>query len=305
MIDKEISVVVQGAIDSLRTTEVLRSVRKHLPNSELILSTWEGSDTDGINADLILLNKDPGMVEVLGSSRNINRQITSTFEGLRHASRTFAIKLRSDCILVDGSILDWADRALQCVRPQASRIFAERIIICRHFTRNPMRSCYLHHPSDIIMFGKTDDLLQFWSSAPVNTGGIVTEQFLWSSCRHRVTGRAVGMNISAVNIWDSEQWLMANFYVVDTDELGIDIPAKTAINEVPGCGVDTCYTNEEWENISQLYSVTPRPWKRALLRTLRQNWYWRKQRLRRYAARILRVILRGKGRPSEQSDSSV
>lgn len=42
MIDsKDVSVVLQGAIDYRCTSDVVRSVRKFLPDSELIVSTWK------------------------------------------------------------------------------------------------------------------------------------------------------------------------------------------------------------------------------------------------------------------------
>jgi hypothetical protein len=74
--DKDISVVVQGPIhkqDNL-TKRVLESVRTHLPNAELILSTWKGSDVDGLDCDVLLLNDDPGAI----NGYNVNRQIVST-----------------------------------------------------------------------------------------------------------------------------------------------------------------------------------------------------------------------------------
>ena len=39
---KDISVVVQGAIDKEWTPLCLKSIRKYLPESEIILSTWGG-----------------------------------------------------------------------------------------------------------------------------------------------------------------------------------------------------------------------------------------------------------------------
>ena len=57
---KDISVVVQGAINSEVTPKCLESIRKYLPEAEIILSTWEGSDVVGLDYDKLVLNKDPG-----------------------------------------------------------------------------------------------------------------------------------------------------------------------------------------------------------------------------------------------------
>ena len=57
----DISVVVQGPIE--RTTEknitgtVCESIRKILPGAEIILSTWEGNDTQGIEFDKVIFNE--------------------------------------------------------------------------------------------------------------------------------------------------------------------------------------------------------------------------------------------------------
>ncbi|TXJ44182.1 hypothetical protein EPJ70_08075 [Brachyspira aalborgi] len=55
---KDISVVVQGAIDKGYTPLCLKSIRKYLPESEIILSTWEGSDVENLDYDVLVLNKD-------------------------------------------------------------------------------------------------------------------------------------------------------------------------------------------------------------------------------------------------------
>lgn len=60
---KDISVVVQGAINKEITPRCLQSIRTLLPNAEIILSTWEGSDVDGLDYDKLVLNKDPGAVK--------------------------------------------------------------------------------------------------------------------------------------------------------------------------------------------------------------------------------------------------
>ena len=57
---KDISIVVQGAVDPKNTPKCLTSIRKYLPGAEIILSTWEGTDCTGLDYDVLVLNKDPG-----------------------------------------------------------------------------------------------------------------------------------------------------------------------------------------------------------------------------------------------------
>ena len=60
MIDlKDISVVVQGAITNY-TKLCLESIRKYLPGAEIILSTWDDSNIDRLDYDVVIFNKDPG-----------------------------------------------------------------------------------------------------------------------------------------------------------------------------------------------------------------------------------------------------
>ena len=52
---EDISVVVQGAIDKFNTPKCLKSIRKVLPRAEIVLSTWEKSDVNGLDYDILVL----------------------------------------------------------------------------------------------------------------------------------------------------------------------------------------------------------------------------------------------------------
>ena len=45
---RDISVVVQGPIHKGRTKKCLQSIRKNLPEAEIILSTWDDNCTTGL-----------------------------------------------------------------------------------------------------------------------------------------------------------------------------------------------------------------------------------------------------------------
>ena len=57
---RDISIVVQGAVSPRLTSQSLKQLRKLFPESEIILSTWEDSDTKNLNYDILVLNVDPG-----------------------------------------------------------------------------------------------------------------------------------------------------------------------------------------------------------------------------------------------------
>jgi hypothetical protein len=81
-----LSVIVQGAIHSEFTPLCLQSIRKYLPDAEIILSTWEGSNVDGLEYDILILNEDPGYKKHCRDN-NTNRQLVSIQGGLKKVSR--------------------------------------------------------------------------------------------------------------------------------------------------------------------------------------------------------------------------
>ena len=92
----EISVVVQGAVDKELTPKCLLSIRKYLPEAEIILSTWEGTDVSGLSYDKVLLNKDPGAFPYLRNSlksNNLNRYLVSSRNGIQKASKKYILKI--------------------------------------------------------------------------------------------------------------------------------------------------------------------------------------------------------------------
>lgn len=103
--DHDLSIVVQGPCTRQRSAEapsiddVLASLRSAFPQAEIIISTWIGSDLSGLEADAILLNRDPGALEhPRQRPNNINRMLRSTAKGLALASRPFCIKTRNDIL---------------------------------------------------------------------------------------------------------------------------------------------------------------------------------------------------------------
>jgi hypothetical protein len=163
--DRQVSVIVQGPIvggedesqPELSTRRCLQGIRRLLPNSEIILSTWKGTNTNHLPCDILIENDDPGCwIRKHGYRNNVNRQIVSTREGLRMASRPYAVKLRSDCELVHAGFLS----GFYCSEPRSAQLqlFNERVVACEMFFRNPAHVPLLFHISDLFMFGLRDDL---------------------------------------------------------------------------------------------------------------------------------------------------
>lgn len=161
----EVSVIVQGPIVA-ETADCLRSIRASFPNSEIILSTWKGSDVSALNYDILELNDDPGGMLVNfrpdpARLNNVNRMIRSTRVGLFRATRGFSLKTRTDVRFQSAKLLE-RRRELQ-VRSDRYRLFNEPVIASSRYTRNPKREFpYPFHVSDMVQFGRTVDLRKLW-----------------------------------------------------------------------------------------------------------------------------------------------
>lgn len=164
---RNISVVVQGPLDQVppegpvhrQAARVLASVRLHLPGSELILSTWRGSDCQGLDCDILVENEDPGTIHFppVAEMRNLKRLIVSTRNGISRASRPFLLKLRTDTMLHgDGFTRFWG---LHPARSEAYRFLKDRVVNCNIVAQSPHRHPgALPHPSDWAFFGRREDV---------------------------------------------------------------------------------------------------------------------------------------------------
>lgn len=159
--DKDISVVVQGPIIPELTSKCLSSVRKILPESQIILSTWEGSIVDGLDYDEIVLSKDPGAERVrkddVTAVNNINRQLVSTKAGCKKAKRPYLIKLRSDLLLKSARFLEEFQKYAT-----TGRHFQMKVLIVDYYTRHPYIIPVPFHPSDWFMFGRREDVASYY-----------------------------------------------------------------------------------------------------------------------------------------------
>ena len=161
----DISIVVQGACGSM-TCKSLASLRKAFPGAEIILSTWKGSNVSTIEADRIILCDDPGFSwadEVAGVPNNVNRQLVSTQNGLRYATRPYTLKTRSDILFHSASLLQYFGKYDEIPSPY----FHNRLLICNYYTRNPKVFGICFHPSDWILFGRTEDVCYYYANIPL------------------------------------------------------------------------------------------------------------------------------------------
>jgi len=165
--DEDISVVVQGRVEKDLTALCLASVRKYLPGAQLILSTYKGTNTAGLDFDDLVLSDDPGALKFNNTEYcNVNRMLVTSKAGIAYAVRPYILKLRSDLEL----------RSLDFIKYFAKydkfddnyRIYKERILCSILFTLKFEESSEKHmdipfHVSDWWYFGKAEDIHKLYS----------------------------------------------------------------------------------------------------------------------------------------------
>ncbi len=273
-----ISVVVQGAVignpsqPNLKqfTKLSLQSVRKVLPNAELILSTWEGSEVADLSYDVLILNRDPGAVtykDGLPACNNVNRQIESTKNGIAMATRSYVLKIRSDTELKGTGFLNYFGK--YPVRSPAS-ILQDKVIASTRFSYVPNYKMPLssYFPSDWFYFGLKDDVSNIWDiplapepettrwmtdpPKPFHQRGpslrYANEQYNWVTFlrKHRSVQFESMWDQTSKTIFDSEASIAGNLILISPEQAQIT-PLKYPDhwNFFNHCQ-EGCYTHSLW-----------------------------------------------------------
>ncbi|HEX8376894.1 MAG TPA: WavE lipopolysaccharide synthesis family protein [Pedobacter sp.] len=281
----DISVVIQGKVfgepgdpyEKQLTLQCIQSIKNLIPTAEIILSTWEGTNVSHLSYDKVVFNKDPGAItySVLDPTyfNNNNRQISSTYNGLKAATKLYAIKMRGDCKLLD---TDFTNYLKEYPRGTQHRFFKQRIVIPTKYTRNPRRIAQLIHPSDIFQVGLREDLLNLWDiplqPEPQTTRAIPlekkifnnallggahrmkfgAEQYIWYSfCKKNGLDLELKhySHIPPDKILASEISLINNFVIEEAVQLGVNIPKRMVAHFDKDL-----YKHSEWLTLSKRYT---------------------------------------------------
>jgi len=254
MIDsKELSVVVQGAVND-DTIKLLKSIRKFLPKSEVILSTWKGSNIDKFGGlyDILVLSDDPGAVvfdDLENKTNSLNRILISSQNGIARASRKYILRLRSDLVLKNNNVLKLIDDFN--IRNKDYSLFKQRILAYENFSikygmKNKIKQIMLFHISDWCYLGLKEDLEELFNISlvaepefsryfdthikkcsdifPERQWKMSPEQYFTSSnakkvCKELSFRDYLDVNDENVNI--SETFIINNFRVFSPKEWGI------------------------------------------------------------------------------------
>lgn len=180
---KDITVVIQGPIDwsvtkkfARPTTLVLtRSLRRLLPDARIVLSTWQGQRVEGLDYDTVIFSPDPQAQGAWPSytPNNVNRQIISTVAGLKAATTTFALKIRTDLVLTGVEFLN----IFEALKPLGgSEDLFDYPVLANNLTSRKTSAVVARipdqplpfHPADHFHFGLRTDLLRLWD-VPLQT----------------------------------------------------------------------------------------------------------------------------------------
>lgn len=281
---RDVSVVVQGPVHRKAerdlppdgTRRCLESVRRALPNAEVILSTWKGSDVSGLPADRIIFNVDPGPTAPrypIGATNNVNRQVVSTRAGLEHATRPLGFKLRTDMELEHGEALALIDAWPE--RSNDVRVLHKRVVVPTYYNFNPRRVYprLVYAYSDWCHLGLLEDLLAIWSTPHwdpslewlLGNGVVTSEQFIWMSLFNRHGHGATLGRPDAIE--HSERLLANNVAIVSLGDLGLRFRKFVPIHRHR----TATYTHAEWLRLYQRHCCGQRwrglPDSQSILRT--------------------------------------
>ncbi|RYZ77751.1 MAG: hypothetical protein EOP05_00695 [Proteobacteria bacterium] len=161
----DVSFVIQGPVfrnidgEDL-TLKALNSIKRFCPGAEIILSTWRGQNTDGLPFDQLVVSEDPGAFKDRnGEPINMNRQLISTQAGIAKVKRLYAVKFRADFLLSDCNFI----KELPPTPESPDAFFKRKIRMTNLFVQNPQKMPFLFHLSDLIQFGLSEDIKNFWN----------------------------------------------------------------------------------------------------------------------------------------------
>ena len=231
-ISEKFAVIIQGPIEEnanfLKNT--MKIYKKIFKNSLIIISTWESEKKELIkelqdeNVHIILNND--GVIKK--SRSNINKQIISTNVALNFAKKQnikYCLKTRTDHRVYNNNLETFLISLIKTFPVKENKLIKSRILI------PPMGTFkfFLYHLTDLMMFGETEDLINYWDKESydiglkkmglneknyfINDTPLCPETFLCS----RFIGK-IENNIT----WDLENWwrcLRDYFCIIDNSSL--------------------------------------------------------------------------------------
>ena len=284
---KDLTILIQGPFfefENYNSNKNIEILKKVFPNANIIISTWENELRFLKNQKhRIIFNKDPGFVkdQHFGSSTpgsNILRQVISVKNGLKEIKTKYTLKIRSDCYFNSNKISNLNINKL--LKNNNHSFLKERIITSSIGSLNQLETKILYHYSDWFNFGLTEDLSTLWNNVIIEKNDInfflkffkekkniygkdwdlkyTAEQFIYyKSISNKFNNQLIhAHDFSKSKLYEAENYLINNFYLVDPDEVGFIFPKydekinkklkKNNTNIRSKELVFLSYSNEEW-----------------------------------------------------------
>lgn len=210
---KDISVIVRGLIvndngsdEKKKFTKIsLESLRKYLPEAQIILSSSKGSDVSGLDYDVLVLSDNPERIDMAISADDTsktklmttNYQILFSQKGLEKADRPYTLNIRSDIILTGTGFIKYF---IKYNKNKDSDILKNKIAVLPTVnprkTRKFLSESFLFDVCDWFYFGSTEDMKNIFdiplmdknklSGEKINgfylvKNNIESEQYIWTS----------------------------------------------------------------------------------------------------------------------------
>ena len=231
-ISEKFAVIIQGPIeenaDFLKNT--LKIYKKIFKNSLIIISTWESEDKELIKELYdenihIILNDDK---KIKKSRSNINKQIVSTNVALNFAKTQnvkYCLKTRTDHRVYNNNLETFLISLIKTFPVKENKLIKSRILV------PPMGTFkfFLYHLTDLMMFGETEDLINYWDEESYDVGlekmGLNEKNYFINDtplCPETfLCSRFIG-KIEDDLTWDLENWwrcLRDYFCIIDNSSL--------------------------------------------------------------------------------------
>jgi len=295
----DLSIVMQGPLSIFSVKSVAENCRiwkNILPNSEIILSISYTDDFDLLNgiklvskninatniidiesinnicSNIIISPPTEGLPKIKRDSsgkNNINYQIKSSFLGLEKATKSYALKIRSDMVFKNTDFIDFYLENYLISRGKR-KCLQHRVLISSIYTLNPFSKERMpFHFSDWFHFGTIEDLKTIWNVDPftlkdatfyVNNNydkisnnleklfltRVAVEQYITYSLAEKFF-HDIQLNYHNDNksILDSIDFLIDNFIIINSTHKGISFP-KYEKEIMDYNNIQKCISHEEW-----------------------------------------------------------
>lgn len=298
---KDISVIIQGPIfnkthplaPSGITFQVVSAIRNFLPEANIILATWKGQDTQGIDVDTVMYLDDPGTTNFYRDGaqtnnlyNNSNRLIYSTQQGLSKVTTRYTLKIRSDLLMFHAlfvnffNIFNFYDNKWKVLQ---NRILAFPLYSLKFEDGvkdgQQLRQVRPFHVSDWVYFGLTEDLRKLFECKllpepqtsrwfenrpkpdndlwPDRLWRYSPEQYITSNLAHRTLG--IMLEHASVEDNDiieaSERFIANNFIIIDQKQWGLySLKLENYQDELDPNILSGIYSHNVWRDDYKKYS---------------------------------------------------